>query len=248
MPRPNPSANTRLRRRGEQPALGAPAPDEGVEAVGWQDRVVGRSLARARQRSIERGQTFIDAARTLLRSSDTDRLTVQDVAETAGQSVRTFYQHFAGKDDLLLAVYEEEARGQEERLRRLVDKYDDPLERLAAFIIASAETRGSAVGMVALLRFRNRLAETQPRQLAVAMRPIVQLAVELVRDAVEAGAIPPCDPETSAYMITALWSGYLHSRYLGNELGVPLPTPTELARFCLEGLNSRLPASFEQRA
>lgn len=244
MSRSNPTGNAKPQPRTKRPASVPLALGEDAEAASWRDRIVGRSLQRAMERSLERGQTFIDAALTLLRESDGDGFTVQEVADTAGQSVRTFYQHFAGKDDLLLAVYEEESKGQEVRLRRLVDKHDDPLERLAAYVVGSAATRGPATEIAALFRFRNRLAETQPRQLAVALRPVVRLAVELVRDAVEAGAIPPCDPETSAHMIVTLWSGYLHSRFLGNELGVELPSPTELARFCLGGLNSPLPASF----
>ena len=33
--------------------------------------------------------------------------TVQDVVERSGQSLRSFYQYFAGKHELLLALFEE---------------------------------------------------------------------------------------------------------------------------------------------
>ena len=40
----------------------------------------------------------------MLKRSNGESLTVQDVADEAGQSLRTLYQYFASKDDLLLAV------------------------------------------------------------------------------------------------------------------------------------------------
>ena len=73
----------------------------------WEGRVVGRSLAEATKRSLNRGGALIRAAATLMERTKGDSFTVQEVANEAGLSIRSFYQHFGGKDDLLLAVYEE---------------------------------------------------------------------------------------------------------------------------------------------
>ena len=104
----------------------------------WQRRVIDRSLDDAKRRSIDRGSRLIRAAAKVLDRSNGESLTVQEVADEAGQSLRTLYQYFASKDDLLLAVYEEAMRtyataadrrsGRASRIR---------LERLAAAIIAS---------------------------------------------------------------------------------------------------------------
>ena len=53
------------------------------------------------------GPALIQAAAALLERSNGDGFTVQDVADEAGQSLRTLYQYFESKDDLLLAVFEE---------------------------------------------------------------------------------------------------------------------------------------------
>ena len=72
--------------------------------------LVGRSLAEATKRSLDRGASLIRAAATLMERTKGDSFTVQEVANEAGLSLRSFYQHFGSKDDLLLAVYEEAMR------------------------------------------------------------------------------------------------------------------------------------------
>ena len=91
------------------PTMPETTPDEadGDGTADWHDRVVKRSLRTATQRSIDRGISLVQAAARLLERSNGDRFTVQEVADEAGQSLRTLYQYFESKDDLLLAVFEE---------------------------------------------------------------------------------------------------------------------------------------------
>src|SRR5665647_244081 len=84
--------------------------DGGVDVADWQRRVVGRSLDGARRRSIDRGASLIRAAAKVLERTNGESITVQEVADEAGQSLRTLYQYFESKEDLLLAVYEEAMR------------------------------------------------------------------------------------------------------------------------------------------
>src|SRR3546814_3762349 len=76
----------------------------------WKRRVVGRSLRTAAERSVDRGLSLINAAVSVLQRSNGADITVQEVADEAGQSLRTLYQYFERKDDLLLAVLEEAMR------------------------------------------------------------------------------------------------------------------------------------------
>ena len=103
----------------------------------WQRRVVGRSLQDAQRRSIDRGARLVRAAANVLERNGGASLTVQEVADEAGQSLRTLYQYFASKDELLLAVHEEAMRTFERLLRGAVAELDDPVERLAGAVIAS---------------------------------------------------------------------------------------------------------------
>ncbi len=80
--------------------------DEPATSPKWQERAVNRSLRAARERAISRGDQFIAAAADLLRTTGKADFTVQEVVDRSGLSLRSFYQHFATKDDLLAAVVE----------------------------------------------------------------------------------------------------------------------------------------------
>ena len=107
-----------------------------LPAMALRDQAVARSLDSARVRAEKRVQSFLDAAFQLMNesSSGTD-FTVQDVVERSGQSLRSFYQYFGGKHELLLALFEELVRTTAEELRERIDQHDDPLERLHAFVV-----------------------------------------------------------------------------------------------------------------
>jgi DNA-binding transcriptional regulator YbjK len=76
-------------------------------------------------------RSFIPAAAKVLERTNGESLTGQVVADEADRSLRTLYQYFTSKDDLLLAVFEEAMRTYARIIRAAVADLDDPLERLA---------------------------------------------------------------------------------------------------------------------
>ncbi len=222
--------------------------DEHLEEIGgdseatadWHRRVVGRSLRRATQRSIDRGGGLIRAAATLLERSNGDGFTVQDVADEAGQSLRTLYQYFESKDDLLLAVFEEAMRTYDRMIRVSVTTLDDPLERLAGAIIAAArmpERSRSGVDR-GLSRLRQKLGEVEPGLVATSTEPVTSLFRDLVATALEAKQIRDCDPDEAAYMIVALNSAFIVNHTWGNDVSLRLPDVRSFTMFCLFGLGA----------
>src|ERR671937_792374 len=101
-----------------------------TEAGSWRELAVARSLDPARVRAENRVQRFLDAALELMASSPDKEFTVQEVVERSGQSLRSFYQYFAGKHELLLALFEESVRSTAEHLRDVVAEESQPLERV----------------------------------------------------------------------------------------------------------------------
>ena len=92
-------------------------------AAGWREQAVARSLDSARLRAENRVQRFIDAAFELLSDSEPGKdFTVQDVVEKSGQSLRSFYQYFGGKQELLLALFEESVRSTTDELRNRIQR------------------------------------------------------------------------------------------------------------------------------
>src|ERR1700739_782002 len=87
-------------------ALAAPAEDEPA----WKQRAVERSTRAAKQRAEQRVQRFLDAAQAIITEKGSTDFTVQDVVNRSSQSLRSFYQHFDGKHELLLALFEDALR------------------------------------------------------------------------------------------------------------------------------------------
>src|SRR4249920_2371027 len=96
----------------------------------WRQRAVSRSLNAARSRAEVRVQRFLDAAFELIDEKGTTEFTIQEVIDRSKQSLRGFYQHFDGKDELLLALFEETIRESTEDLISVVETKTDPMERL----------------------------------------------------------------------------------------------------------------------
>ena len=89
----------------------------------WREQAVARSLDSARARAENRVQRFIDAALELIADSSTGKdFTVQEVVERSGQSLRSFYQYFDGKYELLLALFEDSVRSTAQELQAQIDK------------------------------------------------------------------------------------------------------------------------------
>jgi AcrR family transcriptional regulator len=237
------ATRTRSASDGAAPAQAVTAPDDELDDVAdWQRRVVGRSLRTATKRSIDRGATLIRAAATLLERSNGDGFTVQEVANEAGQSLRTLYQYFESKDDLLLAVFEEAMKRYARMIRNSIAGLDDPLERLAGAVIAAASMPAySSPGVdVGLARLRLKLGDVDPALVARSHEPVTLVFLELVHQAAAAGEILDQEAQPAVYIITSLNSSFIISQTLGNDQGLDLPEPEALARFCLQGLGAEL--------
>ncbi len=160
------------------------------ERARWHDRTLERSLHSARARALARGDRFIAAAASLLRERKRPDFTVQDVVERSGMSLRSFYHHFATKDDLLLALIEESVRAHNHKVAQAVAKVDDPVDQLKAFIRTyygdAADDDPASKGMAI---FHLQLAESKGAEYATTLGPQVDLLVEVLERGVAAGAI-----------------------------------------------------------
>ncbi len=221
-------------------ASGSPLPDD-VDAD-WQRRVVGRSLRTAAERSVDRGMNLIRAATTVLARAEGEDITVQEVADEAGQSLRTLYQYFESKDDLLLAVFEEAMRTYAHLIAQAIVDFTDPLDRLAAAMVAAVrmpEVTGSGVDR-GLVRLRLRLSQVEPDLVGRAQAAVTSLVGGLVEAAAAAGRIQVADAEAATFMILSLNAAFITAETIGNDVGARRPTVPDITSFCLRGLGAAL--------
>jgi AcrR family transcriptional regulator len=157
-----------------------------ADAASWREQAVERSLDSARSRAERRVQRFLDAALELMAESPDKEFTVQEVVEQSGQSLRSFYQHFGGKQELLMAVFEEVVRSTAAALLAVVADVDDPserLHRLTAEYYRRCQPKSGSVAP-ALAEFTQQLLTAHPDDAARAFAPMVALFDEVLSPSV----------------------------------------------------------------
>jgi AcrR family transcriptional regulator len=182
-------------------ARNQPTADTTERSGTWRELAVARSLDPARARAEQRVQRFLDAAVELMDDDASKDFTVQDVVERSGQSLRSFYQYFAGKHELLLALFEEAVRSAAEQLEKAIATSEDPLERLHTFVVEhfilcrpqpkKRAAKPSGPTPVAMAEFGQQLLTEHPKEASRAFAPVVVLFVDLLDAAADAGALRP---------------------------------------------------------
>ena len=211
----------------------------------WRQRAVSRSLSAARSRAEQRVQRFLDAAFDLIDEKGTTEFTIQEVVDRSKQSLRGFYQYFDGKDDLLLALFEETTRESVLDIRKFVESEAEPVARLRAFTIRLHEwceppggprKRGTH-NRRPISEFSLQLVMNHPERVRAAMTSISRLLVELLDDAVRAGAFQVVDTRRTAVLMqqTVMFS-WIGNRVIENtRLRVSGEETWEFCLRCLRG-------------
>lgn len=160
-------------------------------------------------RSAESRQ-LIEAALTVMARRGYEGTTVAAILEEAGLGTRAFYRHFDSKDELLLALYDHDARAAAERLRARLDRLSGPRERLEAWV---DEALGLAHEPRRARRTRVLAAEAAPLSLlyperfaeivAATLRPLEEVLTSGRADGTFPDAVPPHDAR-SIYAL--VWS------------------------------------------
>ncbi|HEY6531588.1 MAG TPA: TetR/AcrR family transcriptional regulator [Acidimicrobiales bacterium] len=206
----------------------------------WLDRAAARSpiVQRSRDRSIRQAKQIVDAAIDLIGEKGSS-FTIKELAKHAGIALQTFYRHFSGKDELLLAVIEEVVGESMVTLEALAQDLPNPLDRLR-FYITAIVTSLDDESLSALRRFitaeHYRLHQLFPHELSEADRAFTDLLIPEIRAATDAGLLAPHDIDASAWLITELaMATFHHYAYATSK-----PPPGELAeslwQFCLGAL------------
>jgi len=222
-------------------------------ATSWREQAVARSLDSARARAEKRVQGFLDAALELMNDSESGKeFTVQEVIERSGQSLRSFYQYFGGKHELLLALFEDSVAWTADHLRSKLADVDDPFERLHRFVVeyyrlcrpkaADASPKKRAPTTPVMVDFAQQLLTGHPTEAARAFAPLVALFGEVLDDAAAAGAIKPGlrDGPVAGILLEAIMFNAFSSTIGGTPVETGAGDPAEgLWDLILHGIGSR---------
>src|SRR5271169_3457037 len=210
----------------EDPSTGSSATTEPVRR---RDLAVARSLDSARLRSEGRVQRFLDAGFELLARAESGKeFTVQEVVDRSGQSLRSFYQYFAGKHELLLALFDEAIRATAERLEEQIAREDTALDRLHCFVkeyyrmcLPAPKGRPSKNNPTPVMaEFCHQLLTSHQTEAARAFVPLVALLEHVLDEAADAGDVRSgLDPSEVAGVIlsTIMFNAAYAQTISGNE-------------------------------
>jgi AcrR family transcriptional regulator len=172
---------------------------------GWQDRALDRTLADARARDVERMERCVAAARELATETGSASFTVAQIASRAGLSLKSFYRCFPGKDELLLALLEDDSHRGARELAQRIGEHESSEAALHACVtelfVLTAHSGQLGYASV-LVREHRRLSEHHPHELRVALAPLVELLAEHIAAATDTDD-PRRDAETMFRLILA---------------------------------------------
>jgi AcrR family transcriptional regulator len=210
-------------------------PAEAASLSGWQQRALDRSLVEAKRRALDKSSGFVEAAMALLDATGGLSFTVQDVVDRSKLSLRSFYQTFASKDDLLLALFEEYVATAAAWQRDRMAKQDDPIEQIRVFLTSlwTGKLRPEVARSLALYNLT--LAASRPADLAHALEPQLEVLLEAVERGIASGQVrADIGGRRLAEILLHTATAAVHTTILqtGSE------GPDDVWAFCLGGLRA----------
>ncbi len=219
----------------------------------WETRSGNRVLQASREQLLKRSRKFVEAAYELLDKEGLEGLTIRAVLSRTGLSRRAFYERFADKDDLVLAVFEESLRSAAKFYKAELKALPHPMDRLRMIITSivladksldgqDTELEGSRRG-AALSREHLRLAESRAADLQAALAPLIELIAQQLADGMTAGLVRQTDPQRLATLVYNLVSTTVHSALLAEESAHSnraqrLQLADSIWEFCYGGIKS----------
>ena len=174
-----------------------------------------------------RAAQIVAAAYALLEEEGLEGLTIRAVLSRTGLARRAFYECFAGKDDLVLAVFEQTLKRAAGWFATEAARLPDPAERMRYIVLSivmgrmglgeGQEAADSDRRSAALSREHLRLAESRPAELQAALSPLLNLMTGIMADGMTMGAFAPADPELRARLVYNLLSTTVHTELLQHE-------------------------------
>lgn len=165
----------------------------------------GRPGRPRRYEASEELRLIFAAAFTLVSRNGYQDVTVADILAEAGMSTRSFYRHFASKDELLNAMFRRDAEWFAASVSRGVEAAPDPLAALVVWIdeilsLGLDQTRASRAAVLGSPAAIRSLLPDEMRRALTAL--VVPLASTLAAGAAD-GSFVGIRPESDAQLISA---------------------------------------------
>jgi AcrR family transcriptional regulator len=198
--------------------------------VPWAERPMQEVLDAGAPEVPGRSRQIIEAAYDLLAEEGLEGLTIRAVLEKTGLSRRAFYERFAGKDELMVAVFERTVRQAASHYSEQAAALSDPLECLELIVTCIVLGKSSPEALdyghsnrrgAAMSREHLRLADSRPQELQAALSPLITLIARQLSRGMEAGSVRRCAAERLATLVYNLVATTVHTELLAHETAPP---------------------------
>jgi AcrR family transcriptional regulator len=216
--------------------------EDAAALTAWEQRTLDRSLDDARRRALGKSRRFLAAASQLMIETGGLAFTVQEVVDRSKMSLGSFYRAFEGKDELLLALFEESVAHGAAMQQSLIADIADPLEELRTCVAFLATPRalagdGDTPGIRAIIMLHFTIASTRPADLAHALEPQLLIFLDPIERGVASGQIrADISSRRLAEIVLSLAIDAAESSILRAGGLDDADAPGDLWAFCVEGL------------
>jgi AcrR family transcriptional regulator len=154
---------------------------------------------------------LVKAGRKLLRQHPYADVTLASILTASGLHTRAFYRHFQTKDELLVAIYREEAEQLHDILAGKVDAAASPADGVIAWIDEMLRLQFDPRTVAQVSFFREPAASDAMQRLGAmdaSNRVLLEPLLRALRAGRDDGSLPGAVPEVHAPFISALvWNG-----------------------------------------
>jgi AcrR family transcriptional regulator len=183
----------------------------------------------------ETKKKILEAARAVFAEQGYAQASMRHIARASGISVGGLYLHFRNKEDLYLTFMQDWMKKLNERTQEALEKIDDPIAAIRAFIVISID----------FARGNREIIILQGRELGFTFgidrkreffRERRRLIAEIVGKGIEKGAFRDCDADEAAKVIFNMLRGFIVSMVMDEEALFSAEAYVELV---LNGLRRR---------
>jgi AcrR family transcriptional regulator len=193
----------------------------------------------AERAGTDTGERLVEAARALMWEAGGPTFTVSQVVSAAGSSLKSFYRRFGSKDELLVALFADDARRGAEVLSAMVESRPtgDRLRTAVVGLFSLLQVDGRRPYAAALVAEHLRLAQRRPADLTAVLAPLVQLIQAELEGAAQRGEIRSEDPAADARTVFHLVLSHLHALVWHQIDDDPAMVSERLWAFCSAALS-----------
>ena len=196
-------------------------------------KISGRTLGEHREKTRGRLMAALDA---LIAERGFEAVSMSDVAERSGIRRTTIYNHFADKEDLLIAFVEATTSKHLAATKTMLEGVDSSIDRLRIYVRSQLLAKRSYL-MAPGPPIKDVVTPSTGMKLAEHGRNTVMLLASILENAIDDGSIPDQDIRTAIHLM----SGTLAGRRVPRSE----PERTEFfhytERFIIQGLGACVP-------